>query len=64
MTQAAFSVDARSVDTFQGTVMAKFALDTLHAKKVAILTDVKSGYSIIKGEHIVFWRCAVRLTGG
>jgi hypothetical protein len=44
--------------------MAKFALDTFHAKKVAILTDVKSGYSIIKGEHTVFWRCAVELTGG
>jgi branched-chain amino acid transport system substrate-binding protein len=34
------------IDPFQGTVMAKFALDTLHAKKVAILTDVKNDYSV------------------
>ena len=33
------------IDPFQGTVMAKFALDNLHAKKVALLTDVKSDYS-------------------
>jgi branched-chain amino acid transport system substrate-binding protein len=33
------------IDSFQGTVMAKFALDHLHAKKVAILQDVKSDYS-------------------
>ncbi len=33
------------IDPFQGTVMAKFALDTLHAKKVAILSDVTSDYS-------------------
>jgi branched-chain amino acid transport system substrate-binding protein len=33
------------IDPFQGTVMAKFALDNLHAKKVAILQDVKSDYS-------------------
>src|SRR5438309_1677572 len=26
------------IDTFQGTVMAKFALDTVHANKIAILT--------------------------
>src|SRR5208282_1837080 len=31
---------------FQGTVMANFASKTLHAKKVAIFTDVKSDYSI------------------
>jgi hypothetical protein len=49
---------------FQGTVMAKFALDTLHSRKVAILTDGKSGHSIIEGEHTAFWRCTVRLTGG
>jgi branched-chain amino acid transport system substrate-binding protein len=34
------------IDPFQGTVMAKFALDTLHAKKVAILTDVRNDYSV------------------
>ena len=33
------------IDPFQGTVMAKFALDHLHAKKIAILQDVKSDYS-------------------
>jgi branched-chain amino acid transport system substrate-binding protein len=33
------------IDPFQGTVMAKFALDQLHAKKIAILQDVKSDYS-------------------
>jgi branched-chain amino acid transport system substrate-binding protein len=34
------------IDPFQGTVMAKFALDQLKVKKVAILRDVKSDYSI------------------
>lgn len=34
------------IDPFQGTVMAKFAHETLKAKKVAILTDVKSDYSV------------------
>ena len=33
------------IDPFQGTVMAKFALDTLKAKRVAVLTDVKQDYS-------------------
>jgi branched-chain amino acid transport system substrate-binding protein len=33
------------IDPFQGTVMAKFALNNLHAKKIAILQDVKSDYS-------------------
>ncbi len=33
------------IDPFQGTVMADFATKTLHAKKVAIFTDVKSDYS-------------------
>lgn len=33
------------IDPFQGTVMAKFALETLKVKKVAILRDVKSDYS-------------------
>jgi branched-chain amino acid transport system substrate-binding protein len=33
------------IDPFQGTVMAKFALNTLLAKRVAILTDVKQDYS-------------------
>jgi branched-chain amino acid transport system substrate-binding protein len=34
------------IDPFQGTVMAKFAMDNLKAKKVAILRDVKSDYSV------------------
>lgn len=34
------------IDPFQGRVMAKFALDTLKAKKVAILRDVKNDYSV------------------
>src|SRR5690606_24629592 len=34
------------IDPFQGTVMAKFAAENLKAKKVAILTDVKSDYSV------------------
>jgi branched-chain amino acid transport system substrate-binding protein len=34
------------IDPFQGMVMAKFASETLKAKKVAILRDVKSDYSV------------------
>jgi branched-chain amino acid transport system substrate-binding protein len=34
------------IDPFQGTVMAKFAKDTLHAKRVAVLTSVSSAYSV------------------
>ncbi len=34
------------IDPFQGTVMAKFATDTLKAKGVAILKDNKSDYSL------------------
>ncbi len=33
-------------DPFQGAVMAKFAADTLKFKKVAILVDVRSDYSV------------------
>jgi branched-chain amino acid transport system substrate-binding protein len=33
------------VDSFQSKVMAEFALKNLHAKKVAILQDIKSDYS-------------------
>jgi len=33
------------IDPFQGTVMSKFARETLHVKKVAILTDNASDYS-------------------
>lgn len=34
------------LDPFQGTVMAKFAAETLKVKKVAILRDVKNDYSV------------------
>ncbi len=34
------------IDPFQGSVMAKFAANTLKAKKVAILVDVRSDYSV------------------
>ncbi|MDB6030635.1 MAG: ethanolamine utilization protein EutJ [Verrucomicrobiales bacterium] len=34
------------LDSFQGAVLAKFAQSTLKAKKVAILHDVKSAYSV------------------
>lgn len=34
------------IDPFQGTVMAKFAADSLKVKKVAILRDVKNDYSM------------------
>ena len=34
------------IDPFQGTVMARFATENLKTKKVAILRDVKSDYSV------------------
>jgi len=34
------------IDPFQGVVMAKFAKDTLHVRKVALLTSVSSAYSV------------------
>lgn len=34
------------IDPFQGTVMARFALESLKAKRVAILRDVKNDYSV------------------
>lgn len=34
------------IDPFQGEVMAKFALDSLHTTKVAVLTDVRQDYSV------------------
>jgi branched-chain amino acid transport system substrate-binding protein len=34
------------IDPFQGMVMAKFAFETLKMKKIAILRDVKSDYSV------------------
>jgi branched-chain amino acid transport system substrate-binding protein len=34
------------IDSFQGAVMAKFAANSLHVKRVAILYDVKNDYSV------------------
>ncbi len=34
------------IDPFQGKVLAKFARQTLHAKRMAVLTDVASAYSV------------------
>ena len=34
------------IDPFQGAVLAKFARETLHAKRVALLTSVSSSYSV------------------
>ncbi len=34
------------MDSFQGNVMARFALDHLKLKKIAILRDIKSDYSV------------------
>jgi branched-chain amino acid transport system substrate-binding protein len=34
------------IDPFQGAVLAKFAHDTLHAKRIALLTAVNSPYSV------------------
>jgi len=34
------------IDPFQGTAMAKFAKNSLHLKKVALLTSVSSPYSV------------------
>jgi branched-chain amino acid transport system substrate-binding protein len=34
------------IDSFQGTVMAKFALNSLKKTRVAVLTDVRQDYSV------------------
>jgi branched-chain amino acid transport system substrate-binding protein len=34
------------IDPFQGSTMAKFAVNRLHAKRIAILTDTKNDYSV------------------
>src|SRR5262249_15760175 len=33
------------IDTYQGPIMSHFASDDLHAKRAAILTDIKNDYS-------------------
>jgi branched-chain amino acid transport system substrate-binding protein len=39
------------IDPFQGTVMAKFAKETLHVRRVAVLTSVSSAYSVGLGKY-------------
>ncbi|MEO8604061.1 MAG: ABC transporter substrate-binding protein [bacterium] len=34
------------IDPFQGSTMARFAVERLHAKRIAILTDTKNDYSV------------------
>ncbi len=34
------------IDPFQGKALAKFAYDTLHARRMAVLTDVATAYSV------------------
>lgn len=41
------------IDPFQGTAMAKFANEHLKAKKVAVLRDVKSDYSMGLADYFV-----------
>ncbi len=49
------------IDPFQGQVMAKFALNDLKVKKVAVLRDVKSDYSTGLAE---FFRSSFQKGGG
>ena len=39
------------IDPFQGAVMARFAVDELHAKRLAILFDFKQDYSVGLAEY-------------
>jgi len=49
------------IDPFQGAVMAKFAAETLKVKKVAILRDVKSDYSVGLSDYFT---AAFKKSGG
>ncbi len=49
------------IDPFQGTVMAQFAFDTLKVKRVAILRDMKSDYSVGLSD---FFTDALKKMGG
>jgi branched-chain amino acid transport system substrate-binding protein len=40
-------------DPFQGKVLAKFAKDTLHAQRVAVLTSVSSAYSVGLAKYFI-----------
>jgi branched-chain amino acid transport system substrate-binding protein len=41
------------IDPFQGTVGARFALDTLKARRAAVLTDVKNDYSVGLSQYFI-----------
>jgi len=49
------------IDPFQGTVAAKFSVDTLKAKKAAIFTDITSDYS--KGLAQFFQESSTKMGG-
>ncbi|HXX48283.1 MAG TPA: ABC transporter substrate-binding protein [Myxococcota bacterium] len=49
------------IDPFQGAVMARFALNELHAKRLAILFDFKQDYSVGLAD---FFRETVKKSGG
>ena len=49
------------IDPFQGAVMARFALNELHAKRLAILFDFKQDYSVGLAD---FFRDTVKKNGG
>lgn len=49
------------IDPFQGEVMAKFALESLQVKKVAVLRDIKSDYSTGLSEY---FKAALKKGGG
>jgi len=49
------------IDPFQGTVMAKFALNNLKVKKVAIMRDVSNDYSVGLAD---FFTAAFKAGGG
>ena len=49
------------IDPFQGAVMARFAKDELHAKRLAILFDFKQDYSVGLAD---FFRDTVKKNGG
>jgi branched-chain amino acid transport system substrate-binding protein len=49
------------IDPFQGTVMARFALDDLHARRVAVISSVSNAYSVGLAR---FFRETFRAAGG
>lgn len=49
------------IDPFQGSTMAKFAVNTLKARRFAVLTDIKNDYSVGLAQ---FFRDTVKSLGG